>query len=339
MDVIIFNGCTVKAPDVSLAFSNAWAIIKDTTGTASTATTTSEGVTETINFYEGMARFSMLPYIRSRQVQDAQMFAVTSKFAHELSVTVKVDGESGTLGTATYTQMCIFGSTGIDTAYTGTRYITYNEMVTESAVTLMIGEQGATFTTNGGNVQTIERTGVIQNELLSTFIGASQADKFIIRSDETFGTVAGESVQDGITIHVTRDKRTKGIVCVRWIDYEGKVNYRTFASGTKSQNASTTSSYAKTTYNTELHDGVNVGKDNWVNKAITNAITFGDDCVPVNQYEWIASLFASSLVEVKVNGVWTRCAIDDAEISMATKKHLFNCSAVAILPSVEVMQW
>lgn len=341
MNNTIFEGCTLTAPDVALAFSNAWVKITDTTSTAVTATITCSGISETIKFYGGVARFSLLPFIRNRQEQSAGMMPsnAASRLAYNLTIAVVVKSSDDTLGSSTYTQPCIYGAQGVGGAYGGERWITYNSAVTDSAVTIMVGDNGADFNLDDTLSLNVAKRGVLQNEKISRFVMNTMPDVVTISSSQTLGTSGDAQVTAPLTLHILRDKRTIGITNVRWVDAQGCVNYRTFASGDKSQSASTSASYAKQTYNTALQSGINVGKDNWVSKTLANAVTFGDDAVPVNQYEWIASLFASTLVEVMVDGVWTRATIEDAEVSISVKKHLFNCSAVALLPSVEVQQW
>lgn len=335
----IFTGCTLTAPDVALAYSNAWGDIADTSGTAARVTLTAAGVTVSHQLNGGAARFSLLPFVRASQSLTGNLFAAgASSFARTLSVTATAYSSAGvSLGATTYVQPVVFGAVGTGNQYTGDRYITYTPG-SAAAVSVML-TSSATFTPSYAEFGVdVPADGVLQNVALSAIAPGTVPDEFTI-SASVRGVNAGQRITGALRLHVTTDRRTKNVVNFRWIDAAGCVNYRTFARGTVSQSVTTSGTYQAPVYNRGFVSGIDAGNNTWAQNTAARSLQFGDNAIAAEQYEWLCSLLAAGVVEMQVGNNWQRVNIGGSTFEHDTRKHVFNFSAAATLPALEGQQW
>lgn len=325
-------------PDIMPVFSNGWLRLTDTSGEVKAIRVSGYGVSETREIFNGEARVNVLPFARATQSNDGDLFA-THKYSRQIDLFIELLDENGDpYADGEETIDVIYGGQGIEGSYGGDRWITYNPAVTESAITISVN--GSTSVDMGESTMEITQFGVTQNENLRQWLGANPEPGTHTLTFDPVNHIKGDDVVSRVmTLHATIDNRKTNIVNLRWVDTEGKVNYRTFAKGTETQTTHTASQYSRPVYNRAMVDGIDRGDDTWVNREIGNALTFGDNAIPANQYAWLCSLLAASIVEMKIADGWQRVNVADASFAHETKANLFNFSASLALPNTPAQQW
>lgn len=350
------DGITLRMPSVAMAFSFAWCELTDTTGEVDSIEITGNGVTETRTLHDGKAMISLLPFIRSAMSLDGDLFpnlsavsptASKSAFNRDIELYMAVKDANGDIMADTEQSIpAIYGGTDAVGAYADEQWITYSQPDAQynPCVSYSLGS-----TTNITMSYlspmfgiSVNATGTLSNLPLSIIMRADAPDMFTATLSRAYRINGDERTQvNNVKLHVIQDKRTMNVLQLRWIDTEGKVNYRQFAKGEYSESASTQSTYERAKYNRQYNEhGVDLGNDQWQNKTITAMQSFGDDALPMSQYKWLASLCGASIVELyKGAGKWQRVNIQDTVLAVDTRKHLFNFSGTIVLPNVEGQQW
>ena len=147
---------------------------------------------------------------------------------------------------------------------------------------------------------------------------------------------AGQIVSGNIVYHFTTDKRTENIIQVRWIDQRGDLNTRKFTLGGDNYDAAASGAYQRP------HDVKSIvsntyyaGRDEWANITPQRTLTFGDDAIPMGQWEWLNSLASSQVVEYYADGIWKRCNITESGMERDPRKASFNVSFKISVPTDE----
>lgn len=83
----------------------------------------------------------------------------------------------------------------------------------------------------------------------------------------------------------------------------------------------------------------NRGNDEWADITANEALTIGDDCIPMTHYDWVKTLASSAVVEVMLGGVWTRVNVGDATVECDPRKAVFSATFALAVPTDDVQQF
>ena len=341
----IATGITATTPDIAMAFSFAWMTVTDTNSADAMATSIKVERRTLVETYDmgssGKLQISLLPIIRNEMATAGTYFAPDAVSPLAGSITIRVTAYNGksVLGMANITVPYIFGASSIATDMAGDRHITYNDAIPESAFSALFDTaNGSEFSWDGSAYGYTKHGNKVMASVKLSHMPTALTS-YTITSTTCKGYTRGTLANAPLRIHVTKDTRTANIVAVRWIDQFGGENYRAFATGTKGVAGKTSTSFARFAYNRDLVGGVDVGNDTYNSKTLTRTLTFGDDAVPAGQFDWVASLAASSMVEIKVGVIWTRCKVSDSTVAMSSDRHIFNCSFTTTFDSEDTQIW
>lgn len=155
----------------------------------------------------------------------------------------------------------------------------------------------------------------------------------------------GDTTIDRITTyHMRYDCRVgDNIVRVRWIDHYGNINERKLCLGSDSAGAARADAYA-TPHNvkvvTSLNDPYWHGNDQWQEVAPTRSINVGDDAIPIEQREWLATLVQSSMVAVNLgDDVWRKVQLADSTLETDQRRATFDLSLTLQLDAPAAQQF
>ena len=346
----------LQLPSVAMAFSFAWCELTDNTGEIASIEITSNGVTETRTLHDGKAMVSLLPFLRSAMSLDGDMFpnlpsmtpnASRSAFNKDLELYVTIKDANGeAVADGEISVPAIYGGTDALGAYADERWITYSKPDAQYVPCVSYSLDSSTNITMSYLSPmfgiAVTATGTLSNLPLPIMVTASAPNVFTATLNKAYRINGDDRTQvSNVKLHIVKDNRTMNVLQLRWIDTEGKVNYRQFAKGEYSESASTQSTYERAKYNRQFNEHVvDLGNDQWQNKTITCMQSFGDDAIPMEQYKWLASLCGASIIELYLGGgKWQRVNIQDTALAVDTRKHLFNFSGTIMLPNVEGQQW
>lgn len=146
-------------------------------------------------------------------------------------------------------------------------------------------------------------------------------------------------VTGDVGYHFTTDKRTENVVLVRWIDTYGNLNSRKFTIGGEAYAGTIGDTYARP-HSTKVivNSSYDYGSDEWANITPQRTITFGDDGIPMGQWEWLNTLATSQCIEVYKDGLWHRCNITDGSMERDPRKTTFSVSFTLSVPTAENMR-
>lgn len=142
-----------------------------------------------------------------------------------------------------------------------------------------------------------------------------------------------------INYHFRYDCRSRNVIKVRWLDANGNINTKKFALAGKSHGASVSNSWQRPHNIKEIVLGYDRGKDEWADIKANETITIGDESLPIKQFDWLKTLASSAVVEVFMNGAWTRCNIGDASMECDPRKAIFSTTLTLIVPTDDVQQF
>lgn len=346
---------TLQLPSVAMT-NFEWCELVDNTGEIVSVDTTCNGITETRFLHNGKAMISLLPFIRSAISLDGNMFpnassmtpsATRSAFNNDLTLSVAIKDFSGAVVADTELQVpAIYAGTDAVGAYADERWVTYSKPDSQyvPCVSYSLGSTTNIILSYVSQEFGIAVTaqGILSNLPLPIMVTANAPKSFTATLNRAYRINGDERVRvNDVKIHIVQDLRTMNVLQLRWIDTEGKVNYRQFAKGEYSESTTTQSTYERVKYNRSFNEyGVDLGNDQWQNKTITCIQSFGDDAIPMEQYKWLASLCGASIIELYLGaGKWQRVNIQDTALAVDTRKHLFNFNGTIVLPNVEGQQW
>ena len=348
------DGITLQLPSVAMT-NFAWCELVDTTGNIVSIDVTMGDLTERRTLHNGKAMISLLPFMRSAMSLDGDMFpnlpsitpnASRSAFNKDLNLSIAINDADGIYADTELVVPAIYGGTDAFGVYAEERWITYSKPDAQYVPCVSYSLDSSTnITLSYMSSQfgiAVTATGTLSNLPLPIMVTASAPNAFTATLNKAHRINGDNRTQvNDVKLHIVQDKRTMNVLQLRWIDTEGKVNYRQFAKGEYSESTSTQSTYERAKYNRQFNEHVvDIGNDQWQNKTITCMLSFGDDAIPMEQYKWLASLCGASIIELYLGaGKWQRVNIQDTALAVDTRKHLFNFNGTIMLPNVEGQQW
>lgn len=337
-----------ELPDIVRAFGGDIAHIYDTSEQAQRVEIAAEGITLTAYFYNGAARFSLLPVLRQHW-NTAQYLPVIGKsetMSALLTFTVSVYNAAGNkLNTVESVNFsALFVAAPLGDVYGGTRYITYNPNFpsTQNFVFLANHENYVRFASTALPLlaTSIKGKNGLTTANISQFFGATIGN--IIISTNGAQTLNGDNIANtqSLRICVEIDSRAENVVFLRWLDNVGLEHYHTFAFGARTTTAATGKKYTPSHIINNSID--NAGYFEPVaDKTETITVTFGDDAINEKYLDEIVTLCAAPTVEIYAPslGNWVRVVVNDTSITEKRREHTFKFSAVAALPQNDTIQW
>ena len=144
---------------------------------------------------------------------------------------------------------------------------------------------------------------------------------------------------DNIVYHFRYDCRDTGVVKLRWLDTDGNVNQRKFTVASKSFGSTAGDGWKIPHDDKELELDYNHGADVWREIVAAETLTVGDDCIPIEQYDWLKSATSAPVAQVYLGGIWVKCDIADASVTIERKKSTFSITLTLALPVDDVQQF
>ena len=142
-----------------------------------------------------------------------------------------------------------------------------------------------------------------------------------------------------VNYHFRYDCRVDNVVKVRWLDTNGNLNVRKFTVAGRSHGASVGDSWRRPHSAKEIKLWYNRGNDEGADITANEALTIGDDCIPMTHYDWVKTLASSAVVEVMLGGVWTRVNVGDATVECDPRKAVFSATFALVVPTDDVQQF
>ena len=174
---------------------------------------------------------------------------------------------------------------------------------------------------------------------VSRIVESDPVGDFVLPIDVAWYYGKDDIVFSTINYHFHYDCRVDNILKVRWLDTNGNINTRKFTLAGKSHGSGASNTWQRPHNYKEIALGYDRGKDEWANLTANETLTIGDECIPIQQYDWLKTIASSAVVEAFIGGVWVRCNLGDATIECDPRKAQFSVTIALVLPTDDVQQF